>query len=85
MTIVNGSVFCADGFFRNTNISLQNGIITEISDSITQSEHDCIDAADCYVIPGLVDIHIHGANSADFVMRVKRLSIQLQNSCSNMV
>lgn len=30
------------------------------------SEKEFIDATDCYVIPGLVDIHFHGAMGADF-------------------
>ena len=27
---------------------------------------DVLDAEGCYVVPGLVDIHIHGAMGADF-------------------
>lgn len=61
MKIVNGQVFdLKDGFVKK-NIYTD---CTQISES--SSDNHIIDAADCYVIPGLVDIHFHGCMGADF-------------------
>ena len=65
MIIKNGNVFCPDGFFHKKDLYISNNRI--VSDSITALEDQIvIDAEDNYVIPGLVDIHSHGANGHDF-------------------
>lgn len=66
MIIKNGTVFCDDGIFRNKDIEAENGVITAIGDNLPQSNQECFDASECYVVPGLVDIHTHGAMGADF-------------------
>jgi len=66
MVIKNGNVFCEDGIFRNTDIEIQNGIITAIGDSLDWQKDEVLDAGGCFVIPGLVDIHTHGAVGVDF-------------------
>ncbi|MCL2843182.1 MAG: N-acetylglucosamine-6-phosphate deacetylase [Oscillospiraceae bacterium] len=67
MIIKNGTIFCEDGIFRKQEIEMQNGIITALADTLNpQQDTDVIDASACYVVPGLVDIHIHGAMGADF-------------------
>ena len=66
MIIKNGNVFCDDNVFRKTDIEVQDGKITAIGDNLSNRDSDQIDAENCYVIPGLVDIHIHGAMGADF-------------------
>jgi len=66
MIITNGNVFCDDGVFRKCDIETRNGIITAIGENLTNNEGGLIDAKDCYVIPGIVDIHTHGAMGADF-------------------
>jgi len=64
--IAGGIVFCDDGVFRKLNIEIENGIITAIKESCHNSVRDIVDARDRYVVPGLVDIHTHGAMGADF-------------------
>ena len=63
MLIANGDVFTRDGVFIKRNISIENG---KFCLSVISSDEDFIDAAGCMVIPGLIDIHTHGAMSYDF-------------------
>jgi len=65
MIIRNGTVFCDDGEFRKLDVEAQNGVLTAIGESVTNSD-EVIDASNCYVVPGFVDIHTHGAMGADF-------------------
>ena len=66
MIIKNGFIFCDDGVFRKMDIEAQNGVITAIGDSLPRQNGESVDAKECYVVPGLVDIHNHGAMGADF-------------------
>lgn len=61
--IKNGRVFFR-GSFINANVIVEGERITHIGDG-----HGCgevIDAAGSYIIPGFIDIHIHGSNGCDF-------------------
>ena len=66
MIIKNGLVFCDNGEFQERDIKANNGVIAEIGESLNKNGCEAIDANECYVIPGLVDIHTHGAMGADF-------------------
>jgi N-acetylglucosamine-6-phosphate deacetylase len=66
MIISNGAVFCDDGVFRQMDIEAQNGVITRIGHDLPRKGQEVIDAQNDYVVPGLVDIHTHGAMGADF-------------------
>lgn len=63
MQIKNGRVFLKDGSFVQANIRIENGRITEVSDFTPDA--DAVDAKGMYVVPGYVDIHIHGADGSD--------------------
>ncbi len=65
MKIVNGSVFLEDGKFKDVDLVCENGIITDILEQGSSTDSDIVDASGCYVIPGLVDIHLHGCMSFD--------------------
>ena len=60
MIIENGLVFSENGKFEKTRIYIENGKFTN------DAAGEVIDATDCYVIPGLVDIHFHGCVGYDF-------------------
>lgn len=61
MRITNGSVFDGEGF-------VERGVFADGDVFVAEAEQaggETIDAAGCYVIPGLVDVHFHGCMGAD--------------------
>lgn len=63
MIIQNGLVFEDSGVFTKRDL------IVDASHKIAKTagpEEEIIDASDLYVLPGLVDVHIHGAVGHDF-------------------
>ena len=60
MIIKNGLVFTEDCTFKNQDLYIENDKIS------LNGEGVILDAADCYVIPGLTDIHFHGCVGYDF-------------------
>ena len=61
MKITGASVFGEDGRFHEKDLYVKDGLI---ADGATDGE-EVIDATDCYAIPGLIDIHFHGAMGED--------------------
>lgn len=66
MRIINGKVFCEDGIFRPLEVELCGDRIAAFGPGSPGQQADILDAAGGYVVPGFVDIHIHGAMGADF-------------------
>ena len=64
MIIKNGEVFQEDGSFRLQDLYVENHRIVASEDEVT--DKTIVDAAGLGVIPGLVDIHSHGAFGHDF-------------------
>lgn len=61
MIIKNGLVHSLDKGFYPDTIYIEE---TRFSDST--SDGNILDASHCYVIPGLIDVHVHGGYGADF-------------------
>ncbi len=61
MIIKNGLVHSLDKGFYPDTIYIEE---TRFSD--TTKEEPVLDASNCYVIPGLIDVHFHGGDGADF-------------------
>lgn len=69
MIIKNGLIFTDDYRFEKKNVRLADRTISQLeSPSLSSPEPDSAyyDATDCYVIPGLTDIHFHGCVGYDF-------------------
>lgn len=64
MIIRNGNVFQEDGSYRKMDLYVENGRI--MSDGTEVSDKEEVDASGLKVLPGLVDIHSHGAVGHDF-------------------
>lgn len=60
MKIIGGKVFGPDHKMHDRALCFENGVITE------SSESGILDATGCYVLPGLIDTHIHGARDVGF-------------------
>ncbi|MEG0074806.1 MAG: N-acetylglucosamine-6-phosphate deacetylase [Eubacterium sp.] len=60
MIIENGQVFTKDLLFKKQNCYVSGEQI------VNNATGECIDAKGLYVIPGLIDIHLHGCMGADF-------------------
>ena len=64
MLLQNGWVFL-DGKFRKTDVRLENGVIRETGGLSPLPGEAIRDCGGRYVLPGFVDIHIHGYGGAD--------------------
>ena len=65
MIIKNGNVLNDSFKFETTDIEISGQKIAKIDKNITSDE--VIDATDCYVVPGFVDTHMHGAMGEEFI------------------
>lgn len=64
MIIKNGLVFQEDGTFVQKDLYIENGIFVASESEVTDKTE--LDASGLKVIPGLVDVHSHGAFGHDF-------------------
>lgn len=64
MIIKNGLVFGVDGVFTQQDLYIDEN--HKIMAEPVPGDKDVVDATGLYVIPGLVDVHIHGAVGHDF-------------------
>lgn len=62
--MVRGKVFCADGKFRQGTVILEDNEIVDVDFSLADLNGGRI-VPTKYVLPGLIDIHMHGANGID--------------------
>ncbi|MBR4857810.1 MAG: N-acetylglucosamine-6-phosphate deacetylase [Clostridia bacterium] len=61
MIIKNAAVYTADFSPSFTDVEIENGVIKNLN----KTEAEGIDFSGCAVLPGFIDIHIHGCNMAD--------------------
>ena len=61
MRIINGQVFDLERGFIARDVCTDGGLVAQASGG-----GETLDAAGCYVIPGLVDVHFHGCVGEDF-------------------
>ncbi len=66
MLIQSGKVFI-NSEFKQCDLRIEEGFVTELAANLTPTAgEDVCDATGCYVLPGLFDIHMHGAVGEDF-------------------
>lgn len=58
-------VYSEKGIIKNGYLVVNNGIIEQISKEIIEQDMEIIDLSKYRIIPGLIDMHIHGANGFD--------------------
>lgn len=61
MRVINGQVFDLKAGFVDRELCTDGKLLSAAS-----GDEKVLDAADCYVIPGLIDQHFHGAMGEDF-------------------
>jgi len=61
MRITGGQVFDLERGFFARDVCTDGGLVAQASGG-----GETLDAAGCYVIPGLVDVHFHGCVGEDF-------------------
>lgn len=66
MILRNGSVFTEELTFEQKDIYIQQDRIVAEQDYIPSATDEVVDADGLFVIPGLIDIHSHGAVGCDF-------------------
>lgn len=67
--IINGKVFLEEGIFRQADLGIRGEYIERFygsGDSGPEPGEEILDASGCLVLPGLVDLHIHGCGNRDF-------------------
>ena len=63
--IVNGKIVTPEKVIENMSLIIDDGKFAEISQ--TAGGLEIIDAEGCFILPGFVDIHLHGGNGFDFM------------------
>lgn len=65
MIIENAWVYGPDQQFARKSIVIRNGIFVENTEENRKGDGEIIDGSGCYAIPGLLDLHFHGAMGED--------------------
>ncbi len=63
MILKNAAILSEDFTFINRDILIHKNLICEIDENLTDTEE--LDFSGCYIVPGLIDVHTHGAVGCD--------------------
>ncbi|MBS5933362.1 MAG: N-acetylglucosamine-6-phosphate deacetylase [Clostridiales bacterium] len=66
MKFKNGKVFTPEGTFEQKDLYVIGSKIASVQEFVEKEADQVVDVTDCYVIPGLIDIHFHGCKKVDF-------------------
>ena len=64
MILKNADIFDFDFNLRRADLRVEDGLIAEIGEILSGAEEH--DLSGCVILPGFIDIHIHGCGGADF-------------------
>ncbi|WP_410767721.1 N-acetylglucosamine-6-phosphate deacetylase [Fontibacillus sp. BL9] len=81
--IYNARILTPNGWIENGRLLIRNGIISEISGSGMKEEdegeeHELVDACEGILLPGFIDIHVHGGGGYDAMLGSEE---QIQGMC----
>jgi dihydropyrimidinase len=57
--LIKNGIVCFEDGLKKSDILIDNGKIISFDNNYTISPENIIDASDCYVLPGMIDIHTH--------------------------
>lgn len=57
--VIKGGRTYVDGAFVAADIRIEDGIITAVGSQVDEEGAEVIDATGLYVVPGLIDVHVH--------------------------
>lgn len=57
IVITNGRVLMPDAGLADAEIRIEDGLIVDLADRVSRAAATVVDARDCLVLPGIVDIH----------------------------
>lgn len=66
-TIYRGNVVLPDRVLAQGAVRCEGGRIVEVGADGSLGSGEVIDAGDGYIVPGFVDLHVHGGGGADFM------------------
>ena len=65
--IINGRILTPQGWLRDGSVILRDGKILEVTNcDLAVIGAELIDAKGMYVVPGFIEMHVHGGGGADF-------------------
>lgn len=64
--IINGTTVTPNGTCKDGSVLVDNGRIVSVNEANTDSV-PTVDAAGGFILPGFIDIHVHGGGDADFM------------------
>ncbi|GAA0397414.1 N-acetylglucosamine-6-phosphate deacetylase [Paenibacillus motobuensis] len=68
--IVNGNIVTPKGIIEDGAVTVENGVITYVGSTAgipqDSAELETVDAAGKYILPGFIDVHVHGGMLEDF-------------------
>ena len=66
--IVNGRILTPQGWLQNGSVLLEgNKILNVINSNLPISGAEQIDAKGCDIVPGGIELHVHGGGGRDFM------------------
>ena len=83
--IINARVVTPKGITALSNVWIQDGQIERIDRETiasTNEEYEIIDAGGHLLIPGMIDVHIHGANGFDMMDGTEESILEVSRTCA---
>ncbi|MBP1993286.1 N-acetylglucosamine-6-phosphate deacetylase [Paenibacillus eucommiae] len=69
LLIVNAKVVTAEAVLEQANVRIKDGLIVSVEEqnAVPDADVTIIDAAGGWLLPGFIDVHVHGGYGADFM------------------